>query len=55
MVRLGKTDMDKIMKMFRTLIKKDLVPRIEEFVENYTNAMSDPEDPIHVHVITDDG
>ena len=55
MVRVGKTDMDKIMKMFRTLIKNDLVTRIEEFVEKDTNAMSEPEDPIHVHVITDDG
>ena len=47
--------MDKTMKMFRTLIKKDLVIRIEEFVEKDTNAMSDQEDLIHVHVITDDG
>ena len=47
--------MDKIIKMFRTLIKKDLVPGIEEFFEKDANAMSDQEDLIHVHVIPDDG
>ena len=47
--------MDKIMKMFRTLIKKDLVPGIEGFFEKDMNAMSDPEDLIYVRVIPNHG
>ena len=43
------------MKMFRNLNENDLVSSIEEVVQEYNTPTSDPEDPLHMHVIHDEG
>ena len=43
------------MKIFCDLNEKDLLPGIEEAVEKYKTTASDPEVPLPVHLIPDEG
>ena len=49
------TNPEEIMKMFRTMNKQDIVPGIEEFVEQEKTHISEPEDPLTVHIISEEG
>ena len=49
-----KTDPAETMTMFRDLNEKYLLPGKEEAVEQYITHMSNPEDPLAVHVTPDE-
>ena len=42
------------MKIFCTTNGKYLVLGIEEVTKQYKTTISDPEDPVHVHIISDE-
>ena len=46
---------EETINMFRNLNENYIVRYIEEVIDQYITPMSDPEDPIPVHVIPDEG
>ena len=52
---MKKIDLSETMKMFYNLNEKDLVPGIEEVVQEKKTPTLYPEDQLPVHVIHDDG
>ena len=42
-------------KMFSDLNEKDLIPGIEDVVQEYNTPTSDPEDTLPVHLISNEG